>query len=349
MQCANCFAQDSSRSAPSNKSFAPLENIIFEDNFSSDSLGHFPHKWKSRKCIKPECDKTHAIVRKWGVEKVLGTNFVTYIIPKLTETLTDSFTVEFDFMLKAKQDWLSIAFRSNKKATDNEINRELMFSSEDRHLRVENITRTGRYLETFGHVFEDNIYDRVDVPQVALSDSNWYHLSFSYRHRHISCYLDSTRIFDIPECGFLPLGLSVGLSDSAICRHVVVANGKHSDFDRLITEKKLVTHAILFECNKTVIREDSDPFLAQLATWLQKNPGISIEIDGHTDSVGSAASNLALSAKRAEEVKKQLVAKGVPAARLTTKGLGATMPLRSNKKEDGRSENRRVEFVLSDK
>ncbi len=346
MYCANCLAQGSSYGASSVKGFTPLDNVIFEDNFSRDSLRHFPHKWKSRKCIKEGCTKTHAIVLQEGADKVLGTNYFTYVKPTLTGALTDSFTVEFDFMSKAPQIWLKIAFGLDKKALDGHINREFVFSNEDGHFSVENITHTGRYEVIFGYSSEEAIYDRVEVPPVVFSASKWYHLGFSDNQRHISCYLDSTRIFEIPDCGYLPFGLFIGLSDSAICRHVVVANSKLPDFNKLLVEKKFVTHSILFETNKVVIGEDSDPFLAQLAKWLLKNPGISIEIDGYTDSVGSAASNLSLSVSRAKEVKKQLVAKGVPAAGLTTKGLGATIPLKSNKTEEGRAENRRVEFVL---
>lgn len=348
MNGAYCFAQGSSNGASSGRGFIRPENIIFEDNFSRDSLGHFPNKWKSRKCFVDTCKKTHAIVRQEGADKVLGANYYTYIKPMLREALTDSFTIEYDIMFKA-QPWLKIAFCLNRKASSDEIKREFLFYNDDQRFIVDNITRTGRFVETFGHLFEDNVHDHVDVPPIVVSHNRWYHLGFSYSHRHISCYLDSTRICDIPDCGFQPFGLFIGLSDSAICKHVVIANGKLPDFDKLITEKKFITHAILFESNKAVIGEDSEPFLAQFAKWLQKNPGIRIEIDGHTDSVGSAASNLNLSSRRADAVKTQLVAMGVPAAILTTKGLGSTMPLKSNQAEQGRADNRRVEFVLLEK
>ena len=348
MLCANCFAQGSPHGASPVKSFTPLENIIFQDNFSGDSLGHFPHKWKSRKCVVDSCNKTHAVVRREGADKVLGANYFTYIKPVLRDALTDSFTIECDIMFKA-QPWLKIAFCLNRKASSDEIKREFIFYNDDQRFIVENVTKTGRYVETFGHLFEDNIDDNVDVPPIVFLHNKWYHLGFSYSHRHISCYLDSSRIFDIPDCGFQPFGLFFGLIDSTICKDFLIANGKLPDFNRLITEKKFVTHSILFESNKAVIGEDSDPFLSQFAKWLQKNPGINIEIDGHTDSVGSAASNLNLSVKRAEAVKNQLVAKGLPVARLATRGLGATMPLKSNKTEEGKTENRRVEFVLLEK
>ncbi len=343
MHCANCFAQGSSHGTSSIKGFTPREHIIFEDNFNDDSLGHFPHKWKRMVNYAVRGTKTHAIVRQEGADKVLSTDGLTFVKPIFQEALTDSFTVECDFMLKDKEDYLGIAFRlgkSDKNFIDSDFYQFLFFYYEDQHYSI-------------SHGIVDVPFRDLDSykfgPPVVFSYSHWYHLGFSYNHRHISCYLDSIRILDIPDGGFLPFGLYIRLDSDAVCKHVVVANGKLLDFTRLITKKRFVTHSILFEYNKAVISEDSNPFLAQFAEWLLKNPAISIEIDGHTDSVGGVASNLNLSVKRAEEVKKQLVAKGVPAARLTTKGLGSTMPLKSNKTEEGKSENRRVEFILLEK
>ena len=342
MYCANCFAQGGSLGASSIKGFTPRENIIFEDDFSDDSVGHFPHKWKRVRShgsgFGPD---SHSVIRQDGADKVLSTDGVAYVKPISPGVLTDSFTVECDFMLKDKEDCLAIAFRldkSDKNILDSDFYQFLFFFQyEDQHYSI-----------SYGTVEVPfrNMTTYYSSPPVMFSYNQWYHLGFSYKHRHVLCYLDSTLILDVSDAGFKPYSLSIRLDSSAICRQVTIANGKQVDFTKLITEKKFVTHAILFETSKAAISEDSGPFLSHLAKWLKKNPGIRIEIDGHTDSAGSAASNLDLSARRAEEVKKRLVAKGVPAERLTTKGLGATMSLRSNKTEEGKTENRRVEFIV---
>ena len=344
MHSANCFAQNNSSGASSIKGFIPREKIIFEDDFSDDSLGHSPHKWK--RIWNYDVNKgtrSHAIVRQEGADKVLSTNGLICVKPTLLGTLTDSFTVECEFMLKGNGDYLATLFsldKSGKNTLDSDYYYFLFFWYENQHYSVL-YSMVEKPLREPGN---DNT-----GPKVVFSHNKWYHLGFSYNHRHISCYLDSTRILDIPNCGFQPFGLSILLDSAAICRQVTISNGKLVDFTKLITEKKFVTHAILFETNKAEISEDSWSFLSHLAKWLKKNPAVSIEIDGHTDSVGSAASNLDLSLRRAEEVKNRLVMKGVPAERLTTKGLGATMPLKSNKTEEGKAENRRVEFILLDK
>jgi len=78
---------------------------------------------------------------------------------------------------------------------------------------------------------------------------------------------------------------------------------------------------------------------------LQNNPDLKFEVDGHTDNSGNAQHNMELSQQRADAVKKQLVSMGIDASRLTTKGFGDTKPISTNDTPDGKSNNRRVEFV----
>jgi outer membrane protein OmpA-like peptidoglycan-associated protein len=68
-------------------------------------------------------------------------------------------------------------------------------------------------------------------------------------------------------------------------------------------------------------------------------------VDGHTDNSGNAAHNLQLSQQRADAVKAQLIAMGVAATRLSTKGFGDTKPISDNATPEGKANNRRVEFV----
>jgi outer membrane protein OmpA-like peptidoglycan-associated protein len=79
---------------------------------------------------------------------------------------------------------------------------------------------------------------------------------------------------------------------------------------------------------------------------MQQNPGIKIEIGGHTDDKGSDDYNLTLSEGRAQSVKDYLIEKGIAADRMTAKGYGETEPISSNATDQGRAENRRVEFTI---
>jgi outer membrane protein OmpA-like peptidoglycan-associated protein len=86
--------------------------------------------------------------------------------------------------------------------------------------------------------------------------------------------------------------------------------------------------------------------LKEIAATLKEHGDLKILIEGHTDNVGAAASNLALSDQRAAAVKAALVADyGLSADRITTQGLGDTKPSAPNTTAAGRAQNRRVEIV----
>lgn len=103
---------------------------------------------------------------------------------------------------------------------------------------------------------------------------------------------------------------------------------------------------IFFETAKAVLLPTSENELDGLIRILNENPGMKIEIRGHTDNVGSDALNQTLSENRAKSVVDYLVSKGINQTRLIHKGYGKTSPETSNDTEEGRALNRRVEFKV---
>ena len=104
---------------------------------------------------------------------------------------------------------------------------------------------------------------------------------------------------------------------------------------------------IAFETGKANIKKSSYKLLDQIAKTFIENKDFIIEVQGHTDNVGKAALNKALSEKRANAVMNYLIKKGVPAERMTAKGYGDEMPIADNKTKAGREKNRRVEFSIT--
>ncbi len=105
---------------------------------------------------------------------------------------------------------------------------------------------------------------------------------------------------------------------------------------------------IYFATASTEFTEDSYDELNRLAEILIDNPMIKIEVAGHSDNVGQAASNLRLSQDRAQAVVDYLVSQGVSPTRTIAKGYGEDKPLASNDRAENRALNRRVEFIILD-
>ena len=102
---------------------------------------------------------------------------------------------------------------------------------------------------------------------------------------------------------------------------------------------------INFGSGDALIQPDSVPQLEQVVLLLNRNPDLSLAINGHTDSQGSAERNAALSLERAQAVVDALREHGIDAGRLVAEGFGDTMPVADNASAEGRARNRRVELV----
>jgi len=109
---------------------------------------------------------------------------------------------------------------------------------------------------------------------------------------------------------------------------------------------EVAIYGIYFDTGKSDLKPESEPALEEIAKMLAANPLLKVFIVGHTDMVGDAAANVKLSQARAQAVVTALTTKnGIAAARLIPFGAGPYAPVASNKSEDGRAKNRRVELV----
>jgi outer membrane protein OmpA-like peptidoglycan-associated protein len=104
---------------------------------------------------------------------------------------------------------------------------------------------------------------------------------------------------------------------------------------------------VLFDFNKFTLKPGAREKLAKVSGILLAYPGLQIQLEGHTDAVGSEEYNQKLSEDRAGSVRDYVVGQGVPAGTVTAKGFGKTQPVASNDNAAGRQKNRRVEMVVS--
>lgn len=107
------------------------------------------------------------------------------------------------------------------------------------------------------------------------------------------------------------------------------------------------TSQVLFSFNSYDLTTISRQTLMKLVAILNRYPQTNIEVQGHTDNIGSASYNQVLSEKRATSVADYLIANMIASQRITVKGFGMTVPKYDNSTEEGRAMNRRVEFLIT--
>lgn len=105
--------------------------------------------------------------------------------------------------------------------------------------------------------------------------------------------------------------------------------------------------AVLFGFDRSDLSTEAKANLDKLVKVLDTYPDTNIEVQGHTDSKGTDSYNQTLSVKRATSVSDYLAANQIKTERITTKGFGETLPKYDNETEDGRAQNRRVEFLIT--
>ena len=300
--------------ATSNYDFIPRSNIIFEDNFQSDTVNKFPAQWHFPACniaatalLKPYCTiKSEVDGRAFVIDRIKDkkdTSLFTlmYIAPVLNSPyLPDSFTIESDFLLPSSMSSLSFTLHIPAIKTDAYIN---------------GFTFGGHFAREDGRIFYSYVYGGANSIQGlspnVFDHSKWHHLAISANKNRVNVYIDQYKLCDISDFPKYPKQFSWLSTGGIKYRNFKIAGGKeNNELNAIIT-----------------------------------NPSVRLEIDGHTDSNGTAECNRKLSQARADEVKKELVTLGIDATRLTTKGYGAARPLQPNTTEKGRAENRRVEFI----
>jgi len=111
----------------------------------------------------------------------------------------------------------------------------------------------------------------------------------------------------------------------------------------------LIGNTITFRINSAILLPEGKAVLNSVAAILQEDPTVAFEVGGHTDNVGPEHSNWVLSEQRAKAVVEYLISQGIAAERLTPKGYGGSRPIAESATDEGRWQNRRIEFSIGAK
>jgi len=202
---------------------------------------------------------------------------------------------------------------------------------------------TAKYFTISGKIYNEATEEIVDANLVAIplsGDSRSPVKEFitdEQKGYSMKLPADQTYMIEIEAKGFLGVSQKISLKKSF---------KKDFYLSPLEVGKAVRLEHVLFETGTTNLLDDSFQDLDQVVKLLKNNPTMEIELAGHTDNRGNARLNFELSKDRVDRVKAYMVKKGIDSGRIHEKAYGGTKPIASNKTEETRRLNRRVEFTI---
>jgi outer membrane protein OmpA-like peptidoglycan-associated protein len=315
-----------------NYDFVPGSKVIFYTDFSEDKVGNFA---RGLKFVAGQMD----VVERDGIKVLRATDRSEFRIP-VGKQLPQRFTLEIDVIAPPENccgyEVISVEGGPTRDRSD---------ASAEIHWHPNGVVIIG-----------GGKNQTVNMPEAMRPQfmGKLTHVRILMDSAYFKMYVNERRMFNIPEFNFK--------RDSVILTHVfgspednmavfitsvrVAESETDVLYDALAAKGRWATQGILFATGKAELQPESRPVLKEIASTMKEHGDLKILIEGHTDNVGSSASNLALSDARAAAVKAALVADfGIAADRMSTKGFGDTKPSVPNANAVGRAQNRRVEIV----
>jgi outer membrane protein OmpA-like peptidoglycan-associated protein len=309
-----------------NYDFVPGNRVLFADDFTAETVGNFPRRLTHKAGA--------AEVVEWQGKRWLSSAGQDAFVINLPEVLPQQFTMEFDLAGAGNGMVLYFDGRSAPHERGSADGGEhLAFGSDFASLNGP--TRAGSSTITGRDTKKEVVRARI------MADGEY-----------VKVFVNERRVVNVPNAKLgrtkqIYVGM-YGWSAEAprMIGDVRIAAGGRKLYDALADKGRVATQGILFATGSDAVRPESGPTLKEIAGMLTEHPELKLTIEGHTDDVGDAAANQALSQARAEAVRKALASGyGVDAARLEAKGFGASKPAAPNSTAEGRAANRRVELV----
>ena len=301
-----------------NYDFKPGDRILYASDFSGDEVGDFPKSMEFKSGALETVE--------WQGTRWLRASQDSKFYLVLPDTLPSQFTMEFDYSIPSNGEvWI-------------------YFSPDESRLLSFGGQGTAAVHNSPAGVDGRGALAKLDADVVrrarVMGDG-----------KYVKVYLDDTRILNVPNADLGRSNKILFYTDATAEKPTLfgnfrVAAGGKKLYDALAEKGRVATQGIYFDTGSDRIRPESTPTLKEIGTMLKDHPDLKLTIEGHTDNVGSAQSNQALSEKRASAVRQYLIdSYQLDGARLTAKGLGASKPAAGNETAEGRQQNRRVELV----
>jgi len=317
--------------------FARGNLIFFADNFNDDSAGSVPQRFTpisslAQLVVTKPVDDEMAMLLSGQHDRFVLTQ------PKLqglTHYLRDTFSFEFSFkyltmdnaQVATHQVYWEFSGQKNDSSVSFSIDAKGMYGCRDMCYKAKNVSRS---FESVSPVFDA---------------ASWHKVAMRFYRGAFKLWLDDRCAMESGGCHFIPTSMRIGAIGQVAIREVKLTRQvQTSTFKSLLNGNKLTAHNINFRTNSAELEPECLPYLELLASFLKENQTMKLKISGHTDGTGTEASNLLLSEKRALSIKMFLVSRGIDLKRLESIGLGSSQPLSTNSTNDGRWQNRRVEF-----
>ena len=351
-EAAPAVGEESPQAATSTD-FKRGEVILFEDDFTAETVGEFPSKWDL-------LDGGAEIKTLGGIKAVEITNngVITPLIKEQGAYLPEEFTIEYDFYYWDDKDDVGLNDLKLCLADNTDRSEWSGYYGDGCAFCLVH----GVYATWDHHANYNNDSGSKDTREVSFNyqfKQGWHHVALSFNKRALKVYFDGNRVINLPKVKqptWMSFQVPFDYSNLTFIRNVVIAKGAVELYDRneqsmTAVEKaiaetgKFVTNNILFETGKATLKPESMEEIEKVADYMKKNPNARFEVQGHTDNQGSDKINDPLSQQRAEAVVKALEEKGVDPFNLRAVGKGAHEPVADNATDEGRANNRRVEFI----
>jgi outer membrane protein OmpA-like peptidoglycan-associated protein len=318
-----------------NYDFIPGSKVIFFTDFSDDKVGNFARGLKFKA-------GTMDVVERDGVKMLRSTSRGEFMVP-VGAKLPERFTLEIDIIAPPAPvgGYDIVAFEGGSTWDRDAASAEINWATQGTL-----IMGGGQSAGSSNVAFPDAI--------VSQNRGGLVHIRVLMDGPYFKLYSNERRVYNIPELQFkrdsvirfLVKGGEEANQETYVTMVRVAESETDVLYDALMAKGRWATQGILFATGKSDLKPESTPVLKEIAATLGKYPDLRILIEGHTDNVGSAASNKTLSDARAAAVKQALVTQyGIDESRITTEGFGDTKPSVPNATPAGRAQNRRVEVV----